>query len=259
MIDSLRNQSAFSLPDYVWHESYDDPTAVRDIMESLPADVADCGYSAEDEIKLFEHMNCLRHLAKKHVGSQCVEGLIAQAHSSRDKLIMANIGLAVSTAQKFLHSRIPLEDLVADARIALIKATDHFDCHRGFRFSTYAVTTIRRQLIRKIQRHHRYLKKVFSSEKEVLEQTIAEDSLQECSMVAAAIARDSISVLNDSDRELIERRFGLKQHKSLSLRELGIEYGVSGERIRQRLIAIFQQLREHLNHQSEIADWKIAT
>jgi len=260
MIGSVNHGSNLS-PDvpYVRHESYDDPSVVRDILESLPAEVVEGGYSPEDEVKLFEHMNCLRHLAAKHTGSQRVQDFLAQANESREKLTLANMGLAISTAQKFKQNVIPLEDLIGDARIALLKAIDHFDCHRGFRFSTYAVTTIQRQLIRKIQKHHRQSRKVHFGDQEVLEQTVAEHRFVEYPFELAAVACASVSTLNESDRQLIESRFGLKQAKPMSLRELGIEHGVSGERIRQRLQSIFQQLRDHLRQNSEIDDWKIAS
>ena len=58
--------------------------------------------------------------------------------SARDKMIRANIRLAISIAKKYANKGVDLEDLIQESSIGLIKAVDRFDWRKGFKFSTYA-------------------------------------------------------------------------------------------------------------------------
>lgn len=51
----------------------------------------------------------------------------------------AHEGLAVACARRFLGRGIPMEELLQEARTALLTAAARFDPRRGVRFSTYAV------------------------------------------------------------------------------------------------------------------------
>ncbi len=53
-----------------------------------------------------------------------------------------------------------------------------------------------------------------------------------------------LSQLNDKQREVVERRFGLNGHDSSTLEEVGNELGVTRERVRQIQIEALRRLRE---------------
>lgn len=57
---------------------------------------------------------------------------------ARDKMIRANIRLAISIAKKYSKKGADLEDLIQESSLGLIKAVDRFDWRKGFKFSTYA-------------------------------------------------------------------------------------------------------------------------
>lgn len=59
------------------------------------------------------------------------------------RLITAYMRLAVSMASKFRRYGAPMNDLVQEAGLGLMKAADKFDPDRGVRFSTYAVWWIK--------------------------------------------------------------------------------------------------------------------
>jgi len=71
---------------------------------------------------------------------------------SREKLIEANLRLAISQANQFRKTPCEYEDLVMEANIGLCKAVDKYDHTKGFRFSTYATWWIRQALLRYIAR-----------------------------------------------------------------------------------------------------------
>jgi len=59
------------------------------------------------------------------------------------RLITAYMRLAISMAAKFKRYGAPMNDLIQEASVGLMKAADKFDPDRGVRFSTYAVWWIK--------------------------------------------------------------------------------------------------------------------
>jgi RNA polymerase primary sigma factor len=93
----------------------------------------------EEEIALFQRM---------HQGDE----------KAREQLIEANLRLVLSIASQFAQkSVVPLEDLVQEGCLGLIRAVDKFDWRRGTRFSTYAVWWIRQYIVRAIAEHSRFI------------------------------------------------------------------------------------------------------
>lgn len=62
--------------------------------------------------------------------------------SARDEMIVSNIPLVHSIANRFRGRGIEYDDLYQAGCLGLIKAVDNFDESRGFMFSTYAVPVI---------------------------------------------------------------------------------------------------------------------
>src|SRR3954453_12794487 len=60
-----------------------------------------------------------------------LDGERARAH-----LIQANLRLVVSVAKKYVGRGLSFLDLIQEGNIGLMKATDKFDYHRGYKFST---------------------------------------------------------------------------------------------------------------------------
>ena len=61
---------------------------------------------------------------------------------TRDELIINNLGLVHSCANKFRNRGIEYDDLYSAGCLGLVKAADGFDERLGYRFSTYAVPAI---------------------------------------------------------------------------------------------------------------------
>jgi RNA polymerase sigma factor (sigma-70 family) len=69
---------------------------------------------------------------------------------AKDLLIKSNISLVISIAKRFIGRGVPLEDLIEEGNIGLIKAIGKFNPERGYRFSTCAVWWIRQSIQRGI-------------------------------------------------------------------------------------------------------------
>lgn len=77
---------------------------------------------------------------------------------ARDRLALSNLRLVVSIARKYQNSGLPLDDLIQDGNIGLLRAVDKFDWRRGLRFSTYATWWIRQAVSRSVADKSRFIR-----------------------------------------------------------------------------------------------------
>jgi len=78
--------------------------------------------------------------------------------SARDELIKANLRLVFSIASQYRNRNMPLEDLIQEGNIGLIRAAAKFDYRRGFKFSTYAVWWIKQAVMRALDQASRTIR-----------------------------------------------------------------------------------------------------
>lgn len=89
-------------------------------------------------------------LARKIIHEGCM--------ASREHMIRANLRLVVSIAKRYQRRGMPLQDLIEEGNIGLLKAVEGFDPEQGARFSTYGSwwikQAIKRALINAVQPIH---------------------------------------------------------------------------------------------------------
>src|SRR3954462_10264897 len=122
---------------------------------------------------------------------------------AKDRLGSSNLRLVASVARRHVGRGLPMEDLLQEGVVGLIRAAEKYDWRRGTRFSTYAVPWIRQaiagglantgRLIRLPAPQHLQAERLARAERSLLERGAGDPGLAELAAAAglpeAAVVR----------------------------------------------------------------------
>ena len=168
---------------------------------------------------------------------------------AKNKLVTANLRFVVSVAKQYQHRGLPLNDLINEGNIGLIKAAKKFDETRGFRFISYAVWWVRQSILLAIAAHKRIMC-VPQDEVERLSRIRHDDSHIDRKIDHESIAQEFNAVLK---RVLKEREaFIIRECYGVGCPEKGLddiakELGLTRERVRQIREKSIEKLRNSGN------------
>ncbi len=223
----------------------------------------------EQEAYLFRKLNYLKFKAGKlraeldaaHPRSSLmaeIERYYGEAVQTKNQIIRANLRLVVSIAKRHVGATGDFFELVSDGNMSLMRAVEKFDYTRGNKFSTYATWAIMKNYARTIPDEHRQRDRFRTSHDEMFTATqdVRTDQIE---LETAQTQREAqvgriLGVLDEREQKIIISRFGLEQgHEPLTLKEVGVEMGVTKERIRQIEARALSKLRKAA--EEEKIDW----
>ena len=178
---------------------------------------------------------------------------------ARDKIVNSNLKFVASVASQFLGMGLSYSDLIAEGNIGLMKAMDKFDYTKGYKTISYSVWWIRQNILEALEKRNimnaeelpkDYEKPVDSDSENAY---INKDEVVECSddsiveVMKQSEDKNFVSLLfkelNDKEKFIIERYFGLNGKKEMTLEEIGNCCGLTKERVRQIKCDAFTKMR----------------
>jgi len=243
-------------------EEYEGKRRTMHAPKDVPPELAPCYevplLDKEQEQHLFRQMNYLKYRAARlrdqlrkegedlqidptRVRIQLlkeIEDLQAQSSEVKEQLINANMRLVVNIAKRHVGQLDNLWELISDGNMSLIRAVEKFDFGRGFKFSTYASWAIMKNFARSIPDEKHRRERFVTGHDELFE--VAPDNRSDEHELVATHERATHSVnrllayLEPREREIIRMRAGLDDHaKGMTLEEIGQQFGITKERVRQ--------------------------
>jgi len=283
IVNEVRARRLLGQPlEYIYHVSFDDPALEADILAPMPdagayemqrrsmkvpkdappelAPLYEVPLlSKEQEQQLFRQMNFLKHraaLLRKQLDPahariqdlQQIEEFQQQATAVKDRLINCNMRLVVSVAKRHAGQAENFFELLSDGNMSLIRAVEKFDFSRGNKFSTYACWAIMKNYARSIPDDKKRRERYVTGHEEMFEATADSRSNEHEQLYsqeqAASRVNRLLETLDDRERQIIRMRAGLDNYsEGMTLEEIGLQLGITKERVRQLNVRIMNKLR----------------
>jgi len=246
---------------FIDDERFAHPAVMQPLMAQEISVTPGIAPSQEEENALFLQLNYCRYrmcvvrrriLRQKPWNQSDIDELLLlneRQLDARSKLVTANMGLVLAMAQRSEYPGVEFTDLISEGSMALLRATEKFNCARGIKFSTYACWAIFKAFSRAAKQSYRYRNRYPAQ----LDMTLEKSDYLEVKRVenhndwvdeVRTIVDNNLADLSDIEMSVVEMRFALdKQVQPLTLKEVGERLGLTKERIRQIQNKALKKLR----------------
>ncbi|MBC8410397.1 MAG: sigma-70 family RNA polymerase sigma factor [Rhodobacteraceae bacterium] len=234
----------------------------------------------------------------------------AGSNSAYEKIIACNLKFVVSVAKQYQNKGLPLDELIAEGNLGLVKAFHKFDLKYKNGFITYAVWWIRQCIMNALHEHSRLIRlpankitavtKIMHAKDHLKQELLRDPTNGELSDYISDTPSDKIfedlkynysivpldapqtdnqktlhevlpghpsdipdsssdslkeeigyilSEFTEREQQIIEMYFGINQPRNYTLEEIGVDLGLTRERIRQIKLKVINKLK--MQHRSD--------
>lgn len=174
---------------------------------------------------------------------------------AQNKILEANLKFVFEIAKRYKGHGVPLEDLISEGNLGLIKAIYKFDLSKDVKFFSYAVWWIKQYIISYVKKNYKkesveqsdqetfydnydndkvadfeddrinIMDVIMSNEKDIIEDEVKREQHM--------LISHALKSLDERSRIVVEMYYGLNGDESMTLSEIGDCLDLSKERIRQ--------------------------
>ena len=101
-------------------------------------------------VRVREGQNLADQFAAGEITYIAREKVEADAAQARERMVKSNLRLVVNIAKKYARRTVPLNDLINEGNLGLLRAVEGFDPDQNTRFSTYASWWIKQSIKRSL-------------------------------------------------------------------------------------------------------------
>jgi len=270
---------------HVPHESFELPTTEHELFgagsaeidvpqwthfpevpeDTHPSRKARKALSKDDEARLFLRFNYARYrlgeLTREQLKrfsrprSEEMVKWYKRAQATQGSIVNANMALVMAMAGRTRIPHVDFPELVSEGNMALLRAIEKFDVSKGFKFSTYACRAILKGFNRMAAKSGRYVRRFSTgfdptlerSDYDVLKHRIQQDNAIDDLREILAGNRANLTPV---ERTVVAERFALESGgKKKTLSQVGLQVGLTTERVRQIQKEALTKLRATLNEE----------
>ena len=179
-----------------------------------------------------------------------------------NELVEANLKYVVTIAKRYAWTGIPIYDLISEGNLGLIKAAKVFEPDRGNKFITCAKSWIKQSIGSYVKSQN--IDKEFNKiENYVIEQQVDDNLINndfeeevETSINRVDAINDLLESLNKRERRVLQMYFGLNGNQEKTLDEIGVDMGLTQERVRQIKDDGIEKLQFKVMSNNSFAEYK---
>ena len=166
----------------------------------------------------------------------------------QEMIVNSNLGIVVKLASKYSGELVDFAEAISIANEALINAIRNFDISRGFKFSTYAYTSIQRLIWRKVNQEEKLKRRNVEINEDYPSPFVSQQKHVRQAETAEFVDTFEQFKEETSDRErvILEGRMRTDGNQ-VKLEDLGKMLNITKERARQIEIALKKELVDILS------------
>lgn len=188
---------------------------------------------------------------------------------AQNEILTANLRFVFNIASRYKGKGATISDLISEGNMGLVKAIQKFDPEKDVKFISYAVWWIRnsmqeflkkRQACLNYEKEEEFLDKPSSihneywrddedeyvTKKETMMSDEEDEERRELHKNQKKIVDKILEKLSWRERYIVEQYYGIDKKEEKNLEEIGVDLGITKERVRQIKLAALNKLRTEI-------------